>query len=162
MTNPVLYMARVYSHRIDDENDLKETLDVLHEAFDKLYDRKVFRAAKSAAGFIEVPPTDDRRSWNVHLHIIIDVGPEGIDEQAADEAWQELIGPRSGRRARRGAFSVDAEVRDRERIAGYICKRASWSPEPGKLSPHLLRVLFAAIHGRHLLVSRRPRALSAG
>lgn len=162
MTNPVLYMARVYSHRIDDEGDLKETLDVLHEAFGKLYDRKIFRAARSAAGFIEVPPTADMRNWNVHLHVIIDIGPDGIDVQAADDAWQELIGPRPGRRARHGAFSIDAEVRDRERIAGYISKRASWSPEPGKLTPRLLRVLFAAIHGRHLLVSRRPRALSPG
>lgn len=149
MENPVLFMAQVFSYRMDDKNDLIRTLNILHGAFETLYERKIFRTARSAVGFVEVAPTDGMRSWNVHTHLIIDLLADGIDVDAANLAWQKLIGSRAG------GFSIDAAVRSRERIAAYITKRESYSPKPGKLPVRVLEALFIGLHGRRLLVSRR-------
>jgi len=84
---------------------------------------------------------------------------------AANAAWERSINGderqparRDGAAAREGAFTIDGPVRNREALANYISKRDSWSPQPGTLEPRLLQVLFIALHGRQLLLSRRkPR-----
>lgn len=153
MTNPTLFLGQVYSLRINSRRDLNMTLDALRDAFVDIYDRHLRRSATTAIGCIEVVPTGDMQAWNAHLHLVADVHA-GIDVPSADDHWREFVSPRHG------MFGTDGAVKNREAIASYISKRESWSPEPGTLPPYLLCVLFSAIRGRRLLVSRRRRRTS--
>jgi hypothetical protein len=155
MAAPQLCLVQVFTRRIDDWRELSAAISVLYASFRRLWKRKVLRPARCAAGFVEVAPTPRDDAWNIHVHLAVDATHGSVDWKAVSTAWKAMIGGRAG------DFLSAGAVGDREAVATYVTKTASYSPHGGLLPIPVLETLLRGLHSRRLPIIRHDRTTKA-
>ncbi len=133
--------------------DLRETLDDFRTAQKTLRRRKRFmEMVQGGISAIEVPLTRDRRAWNVHSHVVLDVTDE-FDPLWVDDQWHGLLGSRAWFVPHRDRY---LQPWNAEGFAKYAMKAVTRCPqpseEPSQASLEHLLQLHQGLQHRNLLL----------